>query len=129
MDCRDHTRLRSHRRTRHSATVVRVSVVAAAAAGHTAALDTSQVKSLGLLAIVAVILIGLLIARLVTKIITRLVVVVLVVVFGAAIYQQRGKALDAATSAAQRCDVTFFGIHIQPSDPTVKKACAALGKP
>ena len=91
-------------------------------------LDTSQVKSLGILSIVAVVLVGLVIARLVTKIVTRVIVLALVVVLGVALYQQRAKVLAAADNAVRRCDATFFGIHVQPSDPTVKKACAAVAK-
>jgi uncharacterized protein YqhQ len=94
----------------------------------TSALDTSQVKNLSLVAIVAVLVIGLLIAWLVTKVVTRVIVLALVVILGFALYNQRAKVVDEANKIAKRCDATFFGVHVQPSDPNVKKACDALGK-
>jgi hypothetical protein len=92
------------------------------------ALDTSQVKNLSIVAIAAVVLIGLLIARLVTKVVTRIIVLVVVVVLGFALYNQRAKVVDAADEAAKKCEATFFGIHVQPSDENIKKACAEAAK-
>jgi hypothetical protein len=92
----------------------------------TSALDTSQVKNLSLVAIAAVLVIGLLIAWLVTKVVVRLIVLVLVIVIGFALFNQRAKVVDEANKIAKRCDATFFGIHVQPSDPNIKKACDAV---
>jgi hypothetical protein len=92
------------------------------------ALDTSQVKNLSVVAIVAVVVVGLLIAWLVSKVVTRVIVLVLTLVLGFALYNQRARVVDEANKIAKRCDATFFGIHVQPSDPTVKKACDRLGK-
>ena len=100
----------------------------AGASGHLSALDTSQVKNLGLGAIAAVLLIGLLIAYFVTKVVTKIIVLAIVVVLGVGLYQQRARVLDAIDKSAKNCDVTFFGVHVQPSDATIKKACAEVAK-
>ncbi len=83
------------------------------------ALDTTQVKSVGIVTIVVIVLLGLLIARLVTKLAIRLVVIVVAVVLAVAVYQQR----DQVASAAKKCDATFFGIHVQPHNDQVRMAC------
>lgn len=92
------------------------------------ALDTSQVRSVGILTIVLLVLIGLAIARFVTKLITRLVVLLVVLVLAIAVYQQRDRVATAAGNAAKRCDATFFGIHVQPHDPVARKACEQAAK-
>jgi len=92
------------------------------------ALDTSQVKNLSVVAIVAVVVVGLLIAWLVSKVVTRVIVLALTLVLGFAFYNQRAKVVDEANKIAERCDATFFGIHVQPSDPNIKKACELAGK-
>jgi hypothetical protein len=92
------------------------------------ALDTSQVKNLSVVAIVAVVVVGLLIAWLVSKVVTRVIVLALTVVLGFAFYNQRAKVVDEANKIAKRCDATFFGIHVQPTDPNIKKACELAGK-
>jgi hypothetical protein len=92
------------------------------------ALDTSQVKNVSVVAIVAVVVIGLLISWLVTKVVARVIVLLLTLVLGFALYNQRAKVVDEANKIAKRCDATFFGIHVQPSDPNIKKACDLAGK-
>ena len=93
------------------------------------ALDTDQVKNVSLIAIVAVVIIGFIISWFVTKIVAHIVVLVVVVVLGFVLYSQRQKVVDEANKLTKRCDASFFGIHVQPSDPTIKKACdAANGK-
>jgi hypothetical protein len=94
----------------------------------TSALDTSQVKSLGLGGVGAVVLIGLIIAILVGRIVTKIVVLAIALVLGFALYSQRSQVLDAIDKQAKKCDITFFGVHVQPSDANVKKACAELAK-
>ncbi|MCW2542159.1 MAG: hypothetical protein JWN95_3884 [Frankiales bacterium] len=90
------------------------------------ALDTSQVKSLGIVAIVVIVLIGLLIARLVTKIITRIIVLVVMVLLAGGLYQQRDRVTAAADDAKKSCDITFFGVHVTPSNPDIKKECIKI---
>jgi uncharacterized membrane protein YebE (DUF533 family) len=92
------------------------------------ALDSSQVKNVGLGAIVVIVLLGLLLARLVTKMITRVIVLLVVVVLAVVIYQQRDRVASAVSDAGKRCDATFFGVHVQPHDPAVRKACDRAGK-
>jgi hypothetical protein len=50
------------------------------------------------------------------------------VILGFALYNQRQKVLDAIDQTAKKCNVTFFGIHVQPSDANIKKACAEVAK-
>lgn len=101
---------------------------ALASATVTIALDSSQVKNVGLGAIVVIVLLGLLLARLVTKMITRMVVLLIAVVLAVLIYQQRDRVSAAISDRAKRCEATFFGVHVQPDDPRVRKACDQVGK-
>ncbi|HEY2044472.1 MAG TPA: hypothetical protein VGH11_17485 [Jatrophihabitans sp.] len=92
------------------------------------ALDTSQVKNLSIVAIVAVLVIGVIISWLVTKIVTRIIAIVLAVVLAFALYSQRATVVDKLDKAAKNCDVTFFGVHVQPSNSNVKAACNQLAE-
>ncbi|HEX8094112.1 hypothetical protein [Jatrophihabitans sp.] len=92
------------------------------------ALDSSQVQNVGLGAIVVIVLLGLLLARLVTKMVTRVIVLVLAVVLAVVVYQQRDRVASAVADTGKRCDATFFGVHVQPDDPVVRKACEQAGK-
>ena len=92
------------------------------------ALDSSQVQNVGLGAIVVIVLRGLLLARMVTKMITRVIVLVVAVVLAVVIYQQRDRVASAVADAGKRCDATFFGIHVNPDDPVVRKACEQASK-
>jgi hypothetical protein len=83
---------------------------------------------LGVVAIVVIVAIGLLIAKLVTKIVTRGVVLLVVVVLGFTVYNQRAKVVEATKGAASKCEAAFFGVHVAPSDPNIKKACKEAGK-
>ncbi|MEO7261013.1 MAG: hypothetical protein ABI047_07145 [Jatrophihabitantaceae bacterium] len=91
------------------------------------ALDSSQVQNVGLGAIVVIILLGLLVARMVTKMITRVIVLLVAVVLAVVIYQQRDRVATAVADAGKRCEASFFGVHVQPDDPTVRKACEEAG--
>jgi hypothetical protein len=92
------------------------------------ALDSSQVQNVGLGAIVVIVLLGLLLVRMVTKMITRVIVLLVVVALAVLIYQQRDRVATAVADAGKRCEATFFGIHVQPDDPVVRKACEQAGK-
>jgi uncharacterized membrane protein len=92
------------------------------------ALDSSQVQNLSLGSIGVIILVGLLLAWLVTKLVVKVLVLVVVVVLAVAIYQQRDRVSAAVTDAGKRCEATFFGVHVQPDDPTIRKACEKAGK-
>jgi uncharacterized membrane protein YoaK (UPF0700 family) len=93
------------------------------AAQNLGAIDTSQAKNVGILTIAAIVLVGLLIATLITKLVVRVVVLVVMVLLAVLVYQQR----DRVANAARSCDATFFGVHVQPHDPDVRKACQQLG--
>lgn len=90
------------------------------------AIDVDQVTGIGVGAIVVVVVIGLIIGAIVTKIVVRVAIVVVVVVLGVVIWTQRSAVIDAAQDAAKRCNATFFGVHINPSDQGVRQACAAV---
>lgn len=83
------------------------------------ALDTDQAKNVGVITIVVVVLLGLLIARLVTKLAIRLVVLLVMIVLAVVIYQQR----DQLATAAKKCNATFFGVHLEPHNADLRKAC------
>jgi hypothetical protein len=87
------------------------------------ALDSSQVQNVGLGAIVVIILLGLLLARLARKMIIRVVVLVVALVLAVAVYQQRDRVATAISDVGERCEATFFGVHVEPDNPTVRKAC------
>jgi hypothetical protein len=101
---------------------------AASASGRISGLDTSQVKTLGIGAIAVVVIVGLIAAYLVTKIVTKIIVLAVMVVLGLALYNQRSKVLDALDKSAMNCNVSFFNVHVQPTDATIKKACEQLAK-
>ena len=88
--------------------------------------SASCVKALLIASVI--VLLGLLLARLVTKIITRVIVLVVVVVLAVVIYQQRDRVAAAVADTGKRCEATFFGVHVQPDDPAVRKACEQAGK-
>ena len=87
------------------------------------AIDSSEVQNVGLGAIVVIILLALMQARLVTMMITEVVVLLVAVVLAVAIYQQRDRVATAISDAGKRCEATFFGMHVEPDNPTVRKAC------
>jgi len=96
------------------------------------ALTDDQVKNIGILGPIAVVVIGLLIVKFVSGMIIRLVTLAVVVVLASALWIQRDKVMseiDKKTADLQRsCDARFFGFHVEPSDPNLKKACDLLDK-
>ena len=89
------------------------------------ALDTSQADNLGIGLIVAVLVIGLLLVVLIGKLLVRAIIVVLMVVLAVVAWQQRHQVADAA----KKCDATFFGVHVTPHDPAVKRRCQDITNP
>jgi uncharacterized membrane protein YfcA len=98
------------------------------ASSQVSALDTSQVKTIGIGAIVVIVVLGLIISYLVTKIVTKLLTLVVVVVLGVVLYTQRQNVVDKLDKTAKNCNVTFFGVHVDPSNSSVKQACAQISK-
>lgn len=93
---------------------------------HIHALTAGQAAGLGVGAIVVLIVVGVVAAVLVTKLALRVAVVVIVVALGVVIWTQRSAVVDAAQDAARRCNTSFFGVHINPSDPGVRRACQSV---
>ena len=89
------------------------------------ALDTSQASNVGIGTIVAVIVIGLLLVVFIGKMLVRAIIVVLVVAAIIVAWQQRHQVADAA----KKCDATFFGVHVTPHDPAVKRRCLQITNP
>jgi len=92
------------------------------------ALDSNQVHNLGLGAIAAIVLIGLLLALLIRKLVIRVIVLLIALVLAVLVYQQRDRVAEAISDTGKRCEASFFGFHVQPDDPTVRKACEQAGK-
>ena len=84
------------------------------------ALDTDQAKLLGIGSIVAVLLIGFIISAVLTAIVGRIIVILVMVALAAVVYTQRAQIRESVND----CDVSFFGVHLTPSDPDVRQACA-----
>lgn len=87
------------------------------------ALTTDQITGVGIGTIAVIAAIGLVIALIVSKILVKVIVALLVVALAVVVWTQRTAVTDAAQDAAQRCDATFFGIHIDPANPQVREAC------
>jgi uncharacterized membrane protein YoaK (UPF0700 family) len=88
------------------------------------ALDTDQAETIGIFVIVAVVVVGAIISAVITAVLGRVVVLVLVVVLAAYVWTQRSDI----SSAAKKCDATFLGVHLTPSNPTLKKHCQEIGR-
>ncbi len=87
-----------------------------------AALDTDQAKTIGAILVVGLIVLAVLISMIVKAILKRVVVIVLALVLAGVVYSQR----VSIQSAARKCDATFFGTHLTPANPTLRKRCQRL---
>ncbi|MBV9822894.1 MAG: hypothetical protein JO144_11695 [Actinobacteria bacterium] len=92
------------------------------------ALDSSQVRNLGLGAIAVIVLVGLLLALLISKLVVRVIVLLIALVLAVLVYQQRDRVAQAVSDTGKRCEASFFGIHVEPHDPAVRRACEQAGK-
>ena len=88
------------------------------------ALDTDQAKTIGIVTIVALLVIGFVISAIVTAIVGRIIVIVVVVVLAAVLWTQR----SSISSDAKNCDASFLGIHLTPSNPTLKRHCEQVSR-
>lgn len=84
------------------------------------ALDTDQAKLLGIGIIVAVLVVGFVVGAIITALVGRVIVAAVVIALAIWAYSERAEIKDSVND----CDVTFFGIHLTPSDPDVEQACA-----
>jgi hypothetical protein len=85
----------------------------------TAAFSTDQAKAVAIGAIIVIVVVGALLSFVVTKLVGRLIVGAVVVGLGIFVWTQRADI----ESAAKKCDATFFGIHLTPSNATIKQHC------
>lgn len=90
----------------------------------TTALDTDQAATIAILVIVGILVIGALISFIITAIVWRVIVIVAVLALAGVVYGQRA----SIESSAKNCDATFFGAHLTPSSPTVKKHCQQISR-
>ena len=87
----------------------------------TDAFSTDQAKAVAIGAIVVVVVAGALLSFVVTKITGRLIVAAIVVGLGIFVWTQRADI----ESSAKKCKATLFGIHLTPSNETIKQHCAS----
>ena len=83
------------------------------------AFSTGQAKTVGIFAIAVIVLAGVLLSFVFTKLTGRLILAAIVVGLGIFVWTQR----DSIDSDAKKCDAKFVGIHLTPSNGTLKKHC------
>lgn len=88
----------------------------------TTAFSTDQAKTLGIFALAVIIVAGVLLSFVFTKLVSRLVLAAIIVGLGIFTWTQR----DAIDRDAKKCDATFFGIHLVPSNADLKQHCEQL---
>ena len=86
------------------------------------AFNTDQAKTVGIFALGVIIVAGVLLSFVFTKLISRLVIAAIIVGLGIFTWTQR----DAIDHDAQKCDATFFGIHLVPSNAELRQHCEQL---
>jgi hypothetical protein len=90
----------------------------------TEAFSTDQAKGVAIAVIVVVAVAGALLSFVVTKITGRLIVAAVVVGLAIFVWTQRADI----ESAARKCDAKFFGIHLTPSNKTIRQHCQQIGR-
>ena len=86
------------------------------------AFSTGQAKTVGIFVIAVIVIAGVLFSFVFQKLTGRLILAVIVVGLGIFIWTQR----DAIDSDAKKCDAKFIGIHLTPSNDTLKKHCQQI---
>ena len=87
------------------------------------ALNSSQIDTIGVGAVIAVVVVGLVLSLIISAVVGRIIVLVVMVVLGAVIWQQRA----TIESRVKKCqlDMTFMGIHVHaPAD--VRAQCKKI---
>jgi hypothetical protein len=87
-----------------------------------AAFSTDQAKAVGIFALAVIVVAGVLLSFVFTKLTSRLVLAVIIVGLGIFTWTQR----DAIDGAAKKCDATFFGVHLTPSNADLKRHCEQI---
>jgi len=86
------------------------------------ALGTDQAKTIGIVAIIVLVVAAILVNLIVAKVVSRVIVLVIALVLIGVVWTQRSHI----ESAAKNCNASFLGIHLTPSDPTLKAHCQQL---
>ena len=88
----------------------------------TEALNAGDITKIGVIAIIALVVIGILLSLVITAVIGRLIILAVVIVLGVFVWQQRTSVRDSFDK--HKCDLnaTFFGVHLDAPD-SVKQAC------
>lgn len=86
------------------------------------ALDTAQAKNLAVAIIVGLLLVAVILNVIITRLFGRMVILVVALAAAGLVWMQR----SAIENASRKCDVTFFGVHLTPADPSVKRRCQDL---
>lgn len=88
----------------------------------TVALDTDQAKIVGLLVIVGLVVVGAVVSLVISALLGRVLTIVVALGLALLVWTQRSDI----EAAAKKCDATFFGVHLTPSDPNLKKQCQQI---
>jgi protein-S-isoprenylcysteine O-methyltransferase Ste14 len=87
------------------------------------ALNSDDITKVGVIAIIALVVVGVLLSLLITAVIARIIIVVVVVGLSVLVWQQRTHIKDKF----DKCDTqaTFFGIHLD-APQSIKDKCQRL---
>jgi len=83
------------------------------------AFSTDQAKTVGIFVIAVIVVAGVLLTFVFQKLTARLILGVIIVGLGIFVWTQR----DSIDSDAKNCKAEFVGIHLTPSNATLKKHC------
>lgn len=82
-------------------------------------MTTDQARITGIAIIIGLIVLGLILLLVIRAIVGKIIVAVLAVGLAVLVWSQRAEIKDATTD----CGVSFFGIHLTPSNPDVRRFC------
>lgn len=88
------------------------------------AFSTDQAKTVGIFVIAVIVIAGVLFSFVFQKLVGRLIVILVVVGLGIFVWTQR----DSIDHDARKCDASFFGIHLTPSNKQLKQHCERLSR-
>ena len=74
-------------------------------------LNSDQIGTIGIGAIVGVVVVGLLLSLIISAVVGRIIVLVIMVSLGAVIWNQRASIEDSVKKC--QLDMTFMGVHVQ----------------
>jgi uncharacterized membrane protein YfcA len=86
------------------------------------ALNANDITKVGVIAIVALVLIGALLSIVITAIIGRIIILVVVILAAVFVWQQRTHVKDQINANKCNLSATFFGIHLDAPD-SVRQVC------